>query len=153
MKQYRWALARWAICCLTASLLVGCMPPLKGKFQPEGAVPEGKALVYIYRLAKQNDYGLEYYPLKANGATVVRMYAGGYYPYHCRPGRVRFSAQGEYSAFVTADIAAGQTYYLKLYLIEGARMGTPALEMVDPETGLAELARCQLIVEKKEAGF
>ena len=147
MKKYRLAIFGLAVTLLAAAQLVGCAAPLEKKFEPVPSVPEGKALVYIYRLAKQNDTGLKYYLVKANGVNVVRMYAGGYFPYFCRPGRVQFTAT------LVTDIEAGRTYYLKLYVAEGTRVGTPALELVAPETGILELSQCKLIAEKKEAGF
>jgi hypothetical protein len=151
MRRQRWV-RWWAIGLLAFCQLAGCAP-LESKFVPESVLPEGKALVYIYRPAKTYDAGLKYYPVQANGVAVVRMFAGGYFPYYCLPGRIRFAARGEHTATLTTDIAAGKTYYLKLHLVKGTGMGTPAFEMVAPETGIADLVDCRLIVENDEAGF
>ena len=153
MRSLKIAPLGLVLCLLSVLLLTGCPAPLTKTYEPKPSIPEGKSLVYIYRLARGYDTGLKYYPVKANGVTVARMYAGGYVPYVCNPGRIKFTSRTEQTATLIADIEAGQTYYLKFYVATGNQVGTPAFEMVSPQTGTAELSECKLIEEKKEAGY
>jgi hypothetical protein len=111
-------------------------------------VPEGKAIVYIYRQKKYMDSGLKYYVVEANGLRVAGLYNGGYFPYITKPGLIEFKSRAEYTNSVKTNIKAGQIYYLRLSVEKGTLVGRPVLKFVQSEVGEKEITTCKLITEK-----
>ena len=110
-------------------------------------VPEGKAIVYIYRQKKYMDSGLKYYVVEANGLKIASLYNGGYLPYITKPGLIEFKSRAEYTSSVKTNIKAGQIYYLRLSIEKGTLVGRPVLKFVKPEVGKEEITTCKLTTE------
>lgn len=128
--------------------LSSCAPTLGPAFQKVGMIPENVGLVYIYRPPDFFGAGISY-DVKANGVNATTLYNGGYYPYFAKQGDVEFSAKTESTSAAKIYVEVGQTYYLKGTIGWGVLVGRPHLEVVSPEVGQVEIAKCKLIPEKK----
>jgi hypothetical protein len=113
-------------------------------FKRVAQLPQGKALVYIYRAPAVAGSGVSYI-VRADGKDIVDLEAGGYFPYLADPGEIEFSAQTEASAEATEDLREGKTYYLKGDIGLGFFVGHPQLSFVDGAQGEKEVAECVLL--------
>lgn len=125
---------------------IGCAPTLGQVYKNVEAVPNNKALVYIYRPSGMMG-GSVYYDVKANGKVVTTLYSGSYYPYFTDPGEIEFSAKTEASDEVTIDAKANQTYFLRGSVGLGFFVGHPHLTVVSPEEAATEIVDCKLLPE------
>ncbi len=133
---------------LVVSLLVSCAP----RFQKVGPVPEGKALVYIYRPMKFFHGGLDYV-IYANGFKAGVLYNGGYIPFRTKPGRIQFSARTEVTSYVTLDVERGGSYYIRCVVHRGILKGRPHLTLVEKSVGEREIRKCKLKKQRQETGL
>jgi len=130
-------------------LVVGGCASVEPAYQKVDNIPDNVGLVYIYR--PNSDTGGDIsYDIKVGDTTITTLYAGGYYPYFCRPAKVEFWAKTESKSAVTLDIKAGQTYYIKGAVGIGSFAGQPYLAVVAPELAEKEIVECKLIRGKKE---
>lgn len=122
------------------------------KFSPNpNAIPDGKALVYIYR---RNHIGgiARAHKIYANGAPVTVLANASYYPLVASPATVIFSS-GSRTAnplmdvalandnLLTLEIRSGETYFLEFHI--GDTWG-PKLRLVDAQTGFKRIQKCRL---------
>ena len=138
-----------AFICLIAlfsviSLLTGCTTTSTGPAFEAQTVPEGKALVYVYRYGTGKG-ALKTYVIEVNGYKIASLSNNSYIPYTARHGLTEFSSRAEYTSSVRANIKAGQTYYLRLSVEKGALVGRPKLKFVSEEIGKSEIAGCKII--------
>jgi len=136
-------IARMLVLLLTLGILGGCAasgPP----FAAVTEIPDGSALVYIYRPNQFVGGGVSY-TVHAGEKSVVKLTRGGYYPLIVPAGETEFWAKTEARASVTELLKAGGTYYLKGGIGVGFLMGRPKLNFVDAATGQNEVASCKLL--------
>jgi len=122
-------------------LITGCATG--PSFKKVETIPEGVGIVYIYRPASPIGAGVSY-EVRADGTPIVTLLSGEYFVYQAKPGEVEFSARTESTSAITADIKAGQTYYLRCTLSVGITVGRPQLVLVSSEVGENEVAACKL---------
>jgi hypothetical protein len=126
----------------------GCSPKLGGDFVKLDRVPEGRALIYIYRPFGNAGF---IYPIDihANGKLVVSMPHQSYYPYLVGPGEVEFTSRWglkQVDESVTIHAKPGETYYLKTIIRPVGRTAPAILEVVSLEDGEDEIKECKLIL-------
>jgi hypothetical protein len=112
------------------------------KFEPVKEIPQGKALVYIYRPGSMVGAAVSY-TVNANEEKVsdARLKNKSYLVYFANPGRYTFWAQVTNTRReIDLDVEAGKTYYIK----------GDCCEFKIPETADAEkdIVKCNLSVEK-----
>lgn len=100
MKKYRIII----LVVVVTAVLAGCAS-LGPPFMEEPSIPEGKALVYIYRPSSFVGSAISYL-VTANDMPVVTLYNGGYFPYFTDPQTIRFWAKTESESFVIIEAAA-----------------------------------------------
>jgi len=137
-----------------AALNFGCAGRryLTTRYTEVKQMPEGKAIVYIYRVKRLGT--AVHYAVNANDKPVndLHLYLKGYLVYYASPGKTEFWAEiggsGRERTKVTLDIEAGQTYYIEGSVKMGVWVGAPHLELVDNQEGRVEIKKCKLISEK-----
>lgn len=119
---------------------------LTTRFQEVSNIPEGKALVYIYRT---KTFGSAvHHTVNVNESTVsdFHLYPKGYLVYYADPGENRFWAEiAGLDTEVILNVEAGKTYYIEGSIKMGVVVGRPYLEIQDPEKGSRDVRRCKLI--------
>lgn len=91
---------------------LGSIPGCAPRFVPVTSMPPDQGVVYIFRPASPVGAAVVY-TVTANGAPVVRLRSGSYYPYVTPPGQIIFSAATETSSSVAINVAPGGTYFLR----------------------------------------
>jgi hypothetical protein len=134
MKRLRITLLSFIAALLVASCATG---PL---FVEEPTIPDGQALVYIYRPYTLYGSAIKQV-IMSNGGPVVKIAADGYYPYFSSPGILKFWVGLDTSNWITVNAVADQKYYIRVNT--GALSYT--LTLVPPETAKAEIAKCKLV--------
>ncbi len=137
MKKFVISFLAISIFCLS-----GCLGGGKykiAKYRQVEVIPDGKALVYIYRPYKFAGSAL-HYTVNINEEKVsdVGLYNNGYLIYYANPGKCVFWTQvyGErFDAIVNAE--AGRTYYIQVKYGE--------LELVPPGIGKENIKKCELL--------
>jgi len=97
------------------TLIVTCSSVFSQKFTPVKEIPEGKALVYIYRPGSMLGAAV-HYTVNANDEKVNEHHLRNktYLVYFAEPGRYTFWAQvSNTRREVDLDIEAGKTYYIR----------------------------------------
>ncbi len=121
------------------------------KFASVNKVPEGKALIYVYRMFNIGGVA-SFHRIYANGELVADFANASYYPFIVSPGKVTFSSQSESispiidlinskDTLLTIDAISGQTYYAKFHI--GDTWG-PKLFLVSQEIGSKRIQKCHL---------
>ena len=85
------------------------------------------------------------YTVRTGEEEVIKLKAGGYYPYLATPGEREFWAKTEARASVTEQLRAGETYYLRGGIGIGFVVGHPKLAFVSREDGEREIKECKLL--------
>lgn len=137
-----------ALICLIALFFVipiftSCTTTLGPAFKPQ-TIPGGKALVYVYRYKARSKGALKSYVVEANGFKIASLYNNSYIPYATRPGLIEFTSRAEYTSSASANLEAGQIYYLRLNTEKGALVGRPNLKFVSEGVGEEEIKECKL---------
>lgn len=146
-------LALTVISLLLVNLLSGCAGRkyLTTDYTPVENVPEGKAVVYIYRVKALGT--AVHYTVNADDEPVsdLDLYLKGYLVYYADPGETTFSAEikgsGHDPTKVTIDIESGEKYYIEGSVKMGAAVGGPHLEQVSKKEGREEIQKCKLIAD------
>ena len=134
---------------LVGVLLLGGCATLGPVYRPVDAIPDGMALIYIYRESQFIGAGVAY-DVKVGETVVTTLHSGGYYPYFVKPGEVELWARTEAKSAVTVDVKAGEVYYVKGEVGVGFFVGRPHLRVVAREKGEKEIKECKLIPEPKQ---
>jgi hypothetical protein len=129
------------LAAIVTLVLGGCA---KGApFQALPALPQDKAVIYIYRPSL---FGFaKDYDVKRGDAVVVTMKSHGYYPYVTDPGTVELSATTETTDSVTVDAKPGRVYYVKTGMTVGFWVDRPRLSVVSRDEAEPELVHCKLL--------
>ena len=141
-------LARRLMSCTAAAVvataLSGCATS-GDAFVAQAGVPEGKALVYVYRNGAL--HGAMFTPTVTLGNDVkIPLTVSGYYPYVASPGKMLIRITNVGTRSFTLDAKAGETYYVRGGLIVMAA-GFPALGQVTAAVALPELKDCKRITQ------
>jgi len=130
----------------------GCAPTLNQTYQRLDRIPEGKAVVYLYRTHYNPFMGDALtVDVTANGVPIHSIYNSTYYPYIADPGMVEFTA----NAFLTPKetlsvfLKPGASYYFKIVFIPGTHnRGNYLKPLLVPETEAElDLAQCKQLRE------
>ncbi|TNF92924.1 MAG: DUF2846 domain-containing protein [Gammaproteobacteria bacterium] len=122
-------------------------------YQEVDSVPDGKALVYIYRPGKFMGGGVVFDVHAGNvedDMAIVELRSGGYYPYFAQPGELQLWAKTESMTSLTLDINAGDRRYIKGTVGVGFLVGRPKLTEVDEQTGAREIKECVLLTPAED---
>jgi hypothetical protein len=141
-------LARPLLSCAAAALLAtavsGCATS-GDAFVPQAGVPEGKALVYVYRNGAL--HGAVFTPTVTLGNDIkIPLSVSGYYPYVASPGPMLIRITNVGTRSFTLNAKAGETYYVRGGLVVLAA-GFPALGPVTAAEALPELKDCRRITK------
>jgi hypothetical protein len=123
---------------LLFTLILTCNSVFSQKFTPVTEIPEGKALVYIYRPGSMVGAAV-HYTVNANDAKVSEAHLKNksYLVFFAEPGRYTFWAQVTNTRReIDLDVEAGKTYYVKGDCCE---FKIPATEVAEKE-----IVKCQL---------
>jgi len=102
-------------------------------------VPQGKALVYIYRPPIM--LGAALTPsIVIDKLNAIQLTMGGYYPYLADAGEVTIALIHTGRMAIKLPVKAGETYYVKATL---QFMGAPYIEAFDADAALPELKECK----------
>jgi uncharacterized protein DUF2846 len=121
------------------------------KFTSVNKVPDGKALIYVYRMFNIGGVASSH-RIYANGELVADFANASYYPFIVSPGKVTFSSKSESISpiidlvnskdnLLTIDAINGQTYYAEFHI--GDTWG-PKLYLVSQEIGSKRIQKCHL---------
>lgn len=155
MRRYK-VISLYLLCVLAGSASITAGKKIATAFEPVNELPEGKAIVYIYR---PNDGISQVYNIRANGESLVNLRPGSYFPFVCDPGATEFTAKVKFKFGSTGlldkawsaekmtrlDIKAGQVYYLKGVPNDPLAF-TQRMELIelDPEQAIAEIQHTHL---------
>jgi len=120
------------------TLILTCNSLLAQKFSPVKEIPEGKALVYIYRPGSMVGAAV-HYTVHANDDKVSENHLRNksYLVFFAEPGRYTFWAQVTNTRReVDLDVEAGKTYYVRGDCCE--------FIIPDLETAKKEIIKCKL---------
>ena len=124
-------------------LVIICLSVYSQKFEPVNEIPDGKALVYIYRPGSMVGAAV-HYSVNANDEKVSEAHLKNksYLVYFADPGRYTFWAQVTNTRReVDLDVEAGKTYYVRGDCCEFI---IPSLEKAEKE-----IVKCKLSIPKK----
>jgi len=127
---------------VAATILSGCATT-GAAFVPVEDVPEGQALVYVYRVPSFTGSAISY-DVKVDGEIIGKMKNGAYFYTTVAPGSYVISAKTESEYTLNADFEAGETYYIRGGITVGLLVGRPKLELVFPATGEKEITDCKM---------
>ena len=115
----------------------------KVPFQEIKEIPEGKALVYIFRPSNMVGAALHYtVNVDDQKVSEVHLKNGTYLVYFADPGNNIFWEQfGAKRIEVPVEVEAGKTYYIKEYNM--------SLELVSEEIGKEKIKKCKMYVKKE----
>jgi hypothetical protein len=131
----RTAIRSWLL--VVALALSGCANG--PAFKNVADVPQGKALIYIYRPPVM--LGAALVPaVVIDKLNAIQLTMGGYYPYFADPGEVTVAVIHTGRKAITLSAKAGETYYLKAGTII---FGAPYLEAFNADVALPELKECK----------
>ena len=122
-------------------LVLTCTSVFSQKFEPVNEIPEGKALVYIYRPGSMVGAAV-HYTVNANGDKVSEYHLRNksYLIFFAEPGRYTFWAQVSNSRReVDLDVEAGKTYYVRGDCCE--------FIIPDLEKAKKEIVKCKLSIK------
>ena len=95
--------------------IITCNDVLSQKFEPVKEIPEGKALVYIYRPGSMVGAAV-HYTVNANNEKVSEAHLKNktYLVYFAEPGKYRFWGQVTNTMReINLEVEAGKTYYIR----------------------------------------
>ena len=122
-------------------LVLTCTSVFSQKFEPVKEIPEGKALVYIYRPGSMVGAAV-HYTVNANDDRVSEYHLRNksYLIFFAEPGRYTFWAQVSNSRReVDLDVEAGKTYYVRGDCCE--------FIIPDLEKAEKEIVKCKLSIK------
>jgi hypothetical protein len=117
----------------------------------EGTVPDGRALIYIYRPA--DNWGPQFWasaaPLVfAKNELAAIMSIDSYCSYVTNPGTIKFFLVSASTTSLTMEDVAGQMYYVKAGFELKVLVGTDVtLKLMPHEVGKTEIAGCKQVTE------
>ena len=108
-------------------------------FKKVDEIPQGKALIYIYRPPTM--WGAALTPsVVIDKLNAIQLTVGGYYPYLSDPGEVTIALIHTGRMATKLPVKTGQTYYVKATL---QVMGAPYIEALSADAAQPELSECK----------
>jgi hypothetical protein len=170
---------RYVVLCLSVTVLTtSCAfhQPHGASFSGLQSAPAGKAIVYFYRPTDESFGSDRVYDLSINGAKVVELLYGGYFPFVTDPGRItahadtHFTSQmfipcliplacvgvateaaiGYGAATVNLDVVDGSTRFVRFHPITHAASFEPTLSVVSDDIGFKELDGTKLLARASD---
>ena len=133
----------FTLALLAVALALGGCATLGAPFAPDTQAPADRADVYVYRISAM---GAAIAPtVYANQVPLLGLPPSGYFVYRALPGELTLEQRTEATSFVTLDIKAGETYYVKGSVRMGFSLGHAHLVIVAKEDGEREVRECKLI--------
>jgi len=148
-------IALFLLCGLIETAFSSASEKLGPTFEPVNEIPEGKAVVYIYR----SDNFAQVYIVRANGQNLINLRSSSYFPFVCAPGSIQFTAKVKFKFGSTGllnkawsaeksiqlEIKEGKVYYLKGFPSYSPEL-TQRMELIelDPEEAIAEIQHTHL---------
>jgi len=136
--------------------LCGCLHAPEPNFVPVTSIPEGKALVYIYRKAHISGAAGRYL-ISANGEPAAFLFNGTYAPYFASPGTNHFGATMKTKLIVSGVpipnslfskddllrlvVQPGEIYFVQFKI---ADTWGPKLVEMNRDDGAGEIKKCRL---------
>jgi hypothetical protein len=119
-----------------------------GPFEEVNPIPEGKAVVYIYRVST---YAIAiHYKINANDRPVINSPLGvnTYMVYIADPGNLQLWAQmGSHKENLDLDLVAGKSYFVEGSVVSDAFVSMPNLNLVSEEKALKKIRKCKRLVD------
>jgi len=118
------------------SVILTCNVAFSQKFEPVQKLPDGKALIYIYRIGSMVGAAVAY-PVYANQDEISEcaLKNDSYLYYFAKPGKYSIWDQdGTTDRIVALNVEAGKTYYVRANCCE---FSLPPLEQA-----VKEIAKC-----------
>jgi hypothetical protein len=129
------------IAVLVTLLLAGCASG--ARYQRIEHIPEGKALVYVYRPSGFAGSAVVY-DVRVGDTAVGTLKSGSYFTYVASaPSELELWARTEAKSSITLDLKPGGVYYVRGGTSIGFLWGRPRLEIVSAEIGAKEIADCR----------
>jgi hypothetical protein len=128
---------------VTAVLLVGCGRAPVGDYEPvkESDVPQGKAVVFIYRPPSLLGT-LDVCNMEIGEEVIGGLDSGRYTHLFVEPGKIRFQTDGAFEAIVTVNVREGAPVFIRQTWGFGPSGLRPRLENMTRIKAEAELASC-----------
>jgi len=148
MKMHKSLFFLWVSIILTGLFLQGCASvELGGVFHKVEAVPDGQALVYIYRPHMPYEVWVVF-DIEVDDVPLFGIADGSYYPWITDPGLVNILCErwGESTAHLPLSVEAGKTYYVKMYPVAGSMRYRPVLTLMPESEGATEISVCREIL-------
>ena len=123
-----------AVIVFTVAVSAGAGP----KFVEEPAIPEGKALVYVFCPKAYYSTQVQVDVL-ANNEPIAVLSQGCYFPFITAPGRIDFTGV-QRSTHVTLDVEAGHEYFVRI----GTGLKRWEFSLVQREQAMSEIPACRL---------
>lgn len=126
-------------------LVAACAPSKTTPFQELDVIPQGKAVIYIYRGSQANHPTMVGGNARViyKGETLAWFPYGGYYPLIVSPGEIEIRTNSD---SVTIDVKAGGTYFLR---VNSRHVGLSSaghfIGPVPDNEAREDLAYCQLL--------
>jgi hypothetical protein len=133
-----------ATCCLTGCETV----PLGHTYQRVVSLPAGHAVVYLFRPSLPYEYGVVF-TVEADGASVVGLADGSYYPYVVKRGTVVFTSEraGEKVSRLEMLLESGKSYYVQLVPVRGLFRFRPELTQLHEQSAEVTITGCRLVLK------
>jgi hypothetical protein len=137
-----------ALACLISAPISIIAQHTAGPFEALNPIPEGKAVVYIYRVST---YAVAiHYKINANDRPVMNtpLSVNTYMVYIADPGNVQLWAQmGSHKETLDLDLVAGKSYFVEGSVVSDAFVSMPNLNQVSEEKALKRIRKCKRLVE------
>jgi len=136
----------YVVATIVAASAIGCVPQPSGDFRfvESGDVPDGKAVVYLYRPPSVLGT-VDVCNMEINGEMIGALDAARYSQVFVEPGQTRFETTGDFRAFVTVNLEEDKEYFIRqtwLFHQTGLR---PRLENMTRIKAETELATCTFV--------
>ena len=139
---------RAALCVAFVLLLAACESvPTGHTYCTVENVPQGQGVVYLFRPSLPYEYGVVF-DVTANGAPLVGLGDGTYYPY-VGVGMVTFASErgGEKTATLQMRVDPGKSYYVKLVPVKGVWRMAPELSQLHQDAALPLITGCKIVLK------
>ena len=137
-----------ALACFIAAPVRIIAQHTAGYFEALNPIPEGKAVVYIYRVSSYA--AAIHYKVNANDEPVMHMalYIDGYMVYLADPGKLELWAQmGKHREGIDLDVVAGKSYFVEGSVVSDSWTSMPHFTLVPKDKALKQIHKCKRLVE------
>lgn len=122
-------------------MAISCVTPGIGDFTEVMDIPDGKAVVYVYRPDDFSGWALVY-DVKYQGEKVGTLHNKSYFYFFVEPGEHQITAKTETESIAYIEVEAGGSYYIRGTVKTGIMVGRPELMAVSSLQGRSEIVEC-----------